>query len=195
MDRPIANSYWVVDGRFLAGEYPLGRRSADDGAERIQDFVDAGIDMFIDLTEPGECPPYDGLLPEGIDYHRSPIPDAKLPQLAQQMRALQREIAAALAAGKTIYVHCRAGIGRTGTTVGCYLVEQGLSGEAALTELNRLWQFCARSVTWPEIPQTGNQANYILGWPELRLAQDAAADTAEDAADSGSAVASGSATS
>jgi hypothetical protein len=96
------------------------------------------------------------------------------------MRALQREIADALAAGKNIYVHCRAGIGRTGTTVGCYLVEQGLSGEAALAELNRLWQFCARSVTWPEVPQTGNQANYILGWPELRLMQDGPADTDAD---------------
>ena len=35
-----------------------------------------------------------------------------------------------------MYVHCRAGIGRTGTVIGCLLAERGSAGDAALQELN-----------------------------------------------------------
>ncbi|HTP39990.1 MAG TPA: hypothetical protein VMI92_10495, partial [Steroidobacteraceae bacterium] len=86
MERPIANSYWVVDGRFLAGEYPTGKFGSDaKGAERVRQLLAAGINLFIDLTEPDECTPYDELLPGNVDYLRSPIPDAQLPKQVAQM--------------------------------------------------------------------------------------------------------------
>ena len=47
------------------------------------------------------------------------------------MRAIQAHCARA-GAGRRVYVHCRAGIGRTGTVIGCYLAEQGLDGPAAV---------------------------------------------------------------
>ena len=182
MERPIANSYWVVDGRFLAGEYPTGKFGSDaKGAERVRQLVAAGINLFIDLTEPDECTPYDELLPGNVDYLRSPIPDAQLPKQVAQMRALQRDIAHALGAGRRVYVHCRAGIGRTGTTVGCFLVEQGLDGDAALTELNRLWLQSARSDSWPQLPQTDKQAAYIRGWTPTGEARAHTAAVAEAA--------------
>jgi ADP-ribosyl-[dinitrogen reductase] hydrolase len=69
-------------------------------------------------------------------------------------------------------VHCRAGIGRTGTVVGCWLVEQGLAGEDALDELNRLWQQCERSQVWISIPETEAQVEYVRRWaPRARPAQ------------------------
>lgn len=40
-----------------------------------------------------------------------------------------RYLDACRAAGGTPYVHWRAGRGRTGTVVGCYLVRRGLDGE------------------------------------------------------------------
>jgi ADP-ribosylglycohydrolase len=163
MDRPLPNSYWVLPGRFLAGEYPLGagRRNAVD---RIGQLVAAGLDLFIDLTEPGECPAYDELLPGSVYYVRKPIPDHDIPSAPAQMREIQDEIARALSSGRRIYLHCRAGIGRTGTTVGCYLVEQGIDGDGALIELNRLWQQSARAPSWPEIPQTPEQHDYVRRW-------------------------------
>src|SRR6185437_8143894 len=70
----------------------------------------------------------------------------------------------ALQSGRCVYIHCRAGIGRTGTVVGCFLVERGLAGEAALDELNRLWQQNERSHSWPSVPETPDQTKYVVNW-------------------------------
>jgi protein tyrosine phosphatase len=80
------------------------------------------------------------------------------------MRQILTVIGEALARERRIYVHCRAGIGRTGTVVGCFLAEQGIKGKAALKELNKLWKESERSKSWPKIPQTEQQADYIRGW-------------------------------
>jgi ADP-ribosyl-[dinitrogen reductase] hydrolase len=167
MERPLPNSYWVVPGRFLAGEHPVGRqgRHEDGGRARVELLLAAGISCFVDLTEEGECQPYELLLPATAGYLRHPIRDQKVPRRAGQMRRIQGDIGAALAAGRGVYLHCRAGIGRTGMVAGCFLVEQGLEGEHALRTLNELWTAqSARAATWPEIPQTIVQADYIRHW-------------------------------
>lgn len=167
MERPLPNSYWVVPGRFLAGEHPAGRvgRHEDGGRARVQLLVASGISCFVDLTEEGECQPYHPLLPDTTGYLRHAIRDQQVPRRATQMRRIQDDIAAALAAGRNVYLHCRAGIGRTGMVAGCFLVEQGYDGERALRELNALWTAqSARAATWPAVPQTLVQADYIRHW-------------------------------
>ena len=171
MDRPLPNSYWLVPGRFLAGEHPVGReRQSDDaGRARLELLIAAGISCFIDLTEEGECQSYELLLPPTVGYLRHAIRDQRTPRRAAQMRRIQDEIAATLAAGRNIYLHCRAGIGRTGMVAGCFLVEQGHDGERALRELNVLWTTqCARAASWPAVPQTIVQADYIRDWAPRR---------------------------
>jgi len=178
MNRPLANSYWVQDGRVLAGEYPTGREAklTAEGHARVHSLVSAGIDCFIDLTEAGEGPAYDTLLPKGVMYLRHAIRDQDVPRRQAQMRRIQDDIAAALAGGRSLYLHCRAGIGRTGLTVGCFLVEQGRDGDEALREINVLWtQQCARAASWPSIPQTPQQADYIRSWRARRRSGSAAA--------------------
>lgn len=167
MNRPLANSYWVLPGRLLAGEHPSGREATlnDTARARVRELIAAGINCFVDLTEEGECPGYELLLPPTATYLRRAIRDQMVPRRFTQMRRVQDEIASALAAGRNIYVHCRAGIGRTGMVAGCYLVEQGLAGSDALRDLNVLWTTqCARAATWPAIPQTPEQADYIRKW-------------------------------
>jgi ADP-ribosyl-[dinitrogen reductase] hydrolase len=172
MQRPLANSYWVRPGLLLAGEHPVSLDGRDT-EKRLQRLLTAGINGFVDLTQPGELPDYRALLPAGVDYWRSAIADASVPQDPEQMRAIQAYIRSALERGRRLYVHCRAGIGRTGIVTGCYLAEQGLDGAAALKELNRLWGQSERAASWPQVPQTEQQADYIRGWRPQRLAADA----------------------
>ncbi len=52
-ERPLPDSYWVIPGKLLAGEYPGSRF---DGLTRqiIRVLLECGIDYFLDLTEEGE---------------------------------------------------------------------------------------------------------------------------------------------
>lgn len=164
---PLPNSYWLEPGRILAGEYPGG---ADEQAtvERIGRLLAAGIDSFIDLTEPGECDPYEGYLPtpysrQPVLYLRLPIPDHGLPRSAEQMQEILDEIASALAGGRRVYLHCRAGIGRTNLVAGCWLANAD-GGDAALAELNERWRGSARSSSWPTVPETDAQHHFVRNW-------------------------------
>jgi ADP-ribosyl-[dinitrogen reductase] hydrolase len=163
ISKPLAESYWVIPGRFLAGRYP-GGKAPRDAERRVASLLQAGFDAFIDLTEAGELPPYDIYLPASAHYVRKPIPDHGVPLHSEQMGEIQAEIDTALKRGRRVYLHCRAGIGRTGIAVGCHLIENGMSPDAALIRLNELWQANERSTTWPDVPETDEQRDYILGW-------------------------------
>lgn len=150
---PIPVSYWVHPGELLAGEYPinlpppgqsqLADRSLGD-RQRVTRLLQAGVTDFIDLTEEGEQPPYLPLLRRvaaelGVEaaHHRCPMTDWQPPAPAA-IRATLDLLDALLAEGRTVYVHCKAGIGRTGTVIATHLVRRGLSGEEALAEMVRL---------------------------------------------------------
>jgi ADP-ribosyl-[dinitrogen reductase] hydrolase len=153
----------VVPGKLLAGEYP-GGATPEATRDRLKRLVGAGVGVFIDLTQPGELSPYEAELPPGVLYLRRPIPDHGLPAEPGQMAAILEALRQALDAPRPVYLHCRAGIGRTGMVVGCFLVEQGLGGDAALDELDRLWQQSARSAHWPSVPETAEQVDYVRRW-------------------------------
>jgi protein-tyrosine phosphatase/ADP-ribosylglycohydrolase len=166
---PIPNSYWVQPGRLLAGEYP-GSMSRADAMERVQRLLAAGVTSFIDLTEEGELPDYASVLPElterRVRHRRLAIIDHSLPDSSAHMARILDLIDSELAAGQCVYLHCRAGIGRTGTAVGCYLVRSGLSNDDAYDRLQLLWKQCARSRRWPSIPETSEQVDFVLRWRE-----------------------------
>jgi hypothetical protein len=167
---PLPNSYWVLPGRLLAGEHPCGR---DDTVtrRRVDLLLAAGVRSFVDLTQDDEMPAYAQHLPKKVEYWNLPIPDHSVPQDPARMREIQLALAEGMVDGGAVYVHCRAGIGRTGTAIGCWLRERGMAPQAALAELNRLWRQSARAVRWPGIPETQEQETYILEWPvEVRNA-------------------------
>ncbi len=75
---PLPNSYWVIPGKLLGGEYP-GGEAEEETRQRLRALMDAGVDCFVNLTRPGELPAYSTQLPEGIWYFHLPIVDHGLP--------------------------------------------------------------------------------------------------------------------
>ncbi len=175
---PLLNAYWVLPGRLLAGEHPAGA-SPEATRERLARLRAAGIRVIVDVTEPGEIGGYDDALPLAIEYCRKPIPDHGLPGRREHMCEILDCLHESLAAGKPCYVHCRAGIGRSATVIGCLLVERGLTGEQALEELARLWPQSERSRDWPHIPETAAQSEYVRAWSPRQIA---VSEAPEDAA-------------
>ena len=171
-DRPSANSYWVVPGRFAAGEYPGAWRLAESSA-RIKSLLEAGIDHFIDLTHHDELFPYSEIaeqqarqLGRTVGYERHPVDDASIPHSPEDMAAILDAIDIALNDGKTVYLHCWGGVGRTGTVVGCWLVRHGRSGEEALRQVAEWWQGVEKAYRLPHSPETTEQQAYVCNWSE-----------------------------
>ena len=171
MNRPISESYWVEPGRLLAGEYP-GDYDEELARKRIEALIKAGFNTFIDLTQPNEMSPYVNILIElsqaqhvEVKHQRFAIRDFGLPS-REQMRSILDTIDAELHDGRKIYLHCWGGIGRTGTTVGCYLVRGGKTGEEALRQLAEWWQDVPKSFYHQHSPETLEQMNFIRNWAE-----------------------------
>ena len=162
--RPDPNTYWMIEGRLLAGEYP-GARDPVQAKVKVAAFLDAGITTFIDLTEEHELAPYAPLLPPtGVEHRRFPIRDLSVPRDARYLHDILDAIDAALDAGRNVYVHCWGGIGRTGTVVACWLQRHGRGPDEALQELARLWQNMAKRHRQPRSPETDEQIAWVRNW-------------------------------
>jgi ADP-ribosyl-[dinitrogen reductase] hydrolase len=165
---PLANTYWALPGLLLAGEHPSGL-TPEATRQRLSTLLACGVECFLDLTHPAEIDPYDQALPFQVEYLRKPIRDHGLPEKREHMMEILDCLHDTLRSGRPAYVHCRAGIGRTGMVVGCLLVERGLTGEQALDELARLWQQSERAKFWPSVPETDAQAQYVRRWKPRKL--------------------------
>ncbi len=136
-------------------------------APRSQTDIDSiqnqGIDAILNLC--AEC--YDLHEIEraaGLEVHWLPVADENAPELdtAQKELAWMDSI---LAQGKKLLVHCRFGIGRTGTLMVAWLLKQGYTMDDALEMLShtpaepksrRQWEFLnafSLSVGKPAIPR------------------------------------------
>jgi hypothetical protein len=166
---PPIDTYWVIPGKLIAGEYPGTRLIYDPLLARKLDYLlEHKVSYFLDLTEPGELTPYDeklfeeaGWMGYQVEYHRFPIPDYGVPSRVK-MNELLDTLDAAMQAGQVVYLHCWGGIGRTGTLVGCYLVRHGLTGEQALARLAALRSGLPDA--WRRSPESDSQWQMVLEW-------------------------------
>jgi Polymorphic toxin system, DSP-PTPase phosphatase len=112
-------------GRLFAGPMPAPPYDAAVAALRA-----AGVATVACLLERDEMPPALGVAygRAGLTVLRFPIIDLGIPIDADAFRVFLRDLLRRLRAGEDLYVHCLAGLGRTGTALACLLV---LEGEAA----------------------------------------------------------------
>ena len=160
--------YWVVPGKLLAGEYP---RNVDEGSsrEKLAMLTDAGVSAFIDLTEADEgLEPYAHML-DGPSHERFAIRDMSIPSSKELTTAALDAIDRYLAGGRTVYVHCWGGVGRTGTIIGCWLARHGEPGQAALDRLGELWLENPKSRLGQRSPERPEQERYVREWMETAV--------------------------
>ncbi len=164
------DGFWVEAGRLAAGPYP-GAPTKEEATAKLDEFLDAGITCFVDLTEEGEgrppLYPYAQLLRNraairGVDVRhiRLPIRDVQVPQ-PWIARAALHVIDEALAHDEVVYVHCWGGVGRTGTIVGCRLAGQGETDPLARLQELRAGTARAHRVA----PETEEQRKFVTSWP------------------------------
>jgi ADP-ribosyl-[dinitrogen reductase] hydrolase len=169
---PIADSYWVSD-TLIAGEYP-GAKHRAPARLRLRRMLAAGIETFVDLTEAGEwqasgaVEPYEQLVREAADeldrdlrYHRRPIRDVAPPSVDAMVEILDL-IDREAAEGRTVYVHCYGGVGRTATVVGAHLVRGGADGAEALERVQALRAMTPKANR--RSPETGDQRALVRDW-------------------------------
>jgi atypical dual specificity phosphatase len=133
------NIDWIELQKLAAGPIPLGARD-------IRSLHDQGIRAVLSLTENSlwiqrEITP---MLFRELDmtYLHEPIPDGCPPDLEAAQRIIQH-INDSQGEGRTVFVHCHAGIGRTGTVLHLYYLAHGLSLDQAKIAVRRGRSVCS----------------------------------------------------
>ena len=166
---PIIESYWVEDNHFLAGEYP-GSYDPESTRLRMDAFLEAGVNTFIDLTQAHELVPYENILKEQAEihgvlasYHRFAMRDHGAPS-AETMTGILNTMDEAIHNGGCVYVHCWGGVGRTGMVVGCYLIRHGIPNEQALAQVDQLYKTRPKNPYFSHSPENREQIEFVLNW-------------------------------
>ena len=145
----------------------------EEAEGKVTALLEAGIDHFIDLTGEGELFPYleiareaGRLLGVEVGHERRPIADLGVPRSPEDMAGTLDAIDSALERGRTVFVHCWRGVGRTGTVVACWLVRHGCSGDEALARTAQWWREMEKVNRHPQSPETTEQREYVRRWTD-----------------------------
>jgi protein-tyrosine phosphatase len=145
----------------------MARPRADDWLQTdVADWKTSGVDMVVSLLEREEISEL-GLQREaelcrssGIDFISFPIRDRGLPESQQEASRVARSLATELRDGRSVAIHCRAGIGRSSLIAACAIICSGIEAEEALALIS-----AARGLT---VPDTDEQRDWVLAFGEAQ---------------------------
>lgn len=163
--KPSGYSYRVTE-RIWAGEYPVWEWNPNMQVRQLRLYTDFGITDFLDLTEVGEMPPYEALLPPQVRRYSFPIPNCGVPHDVRSVDRMFDRMEGVLRnhPERRLYIHCHGGVGRTGMIVACGLARQwDLCADDALDEMRRRFAAHARS-SWMSAPETEAQIDFVRAY-------------------------------
>ncbi len=139
-------------------------RGGESFAEDLRQIRNLGFDLLVSLLTTAEVSEfYLGREAEeskqcDLEFRSLPIPDLGVPRSADDFRKLVDDLSDALDAGKSVAIHCRQGIGRSGLLVAALLVASGLNPKVAIERVSD-----ARGLP---VPETGEQRQWIMQFAE-----------------------------
>jgi len=157
----MSRLFWIEVGG--TGRMAItARPRADDWLDgEIDAWKRAGIDAVVSLLEREEAAER-GLQREaevcrsnGIDFVSFPIPDRGVPDPDATSRIV-RDLAARLHEGRSIAIHCRAGIRRSSIMAACVLIHCGIDAETALASI--------KSARGLNVPDTDEQRDWVVAF-------------------------------
>jgi protein tyrosine phosphatase (PTP) superfamily phosphohydrolase (DUF442 family) len=120
-------------GHLGVVDQQVWRGSAPSSLGGYRALVDAGVTTVVDLrSEPGSAAEDAPLEALGLDVVHIPLRDGQTPNQAE----VGRFLAVVRDAKGTVFVHCAAGVGRTGSMVAAYLVATGQANGFEATARN-----------------------------------------------------------
>ncbi len=123
---------WIVPGKVGSSSLPGAVIDIDHDLAALRVV---GVTLLITLTNSDL--PKEALRRHGLRNLHLPIYDREAPSLGQ-MRMLAVLMSRFLRRGEVLGVHCRAGIGRTGTVLAGWLIAEGLTAEEALRRVRAI---------------------------------------------------------
>ena len=133
-------------GALLLGPCPGRRKEAlDDTASRaaltedLSRLAALGATGLLSLVEAREFPDgfADAVRAARLEWTHLPIPDYGVPDTGFMADWRRLDLARRLREGESWAIHCRAGLGRTGTVAALLLVENGTSAADAIAQIRR----------------------------------------------------------
>lgn len=144
-------------GRWKARdlEVDLGSLRRDHGISRLVCLVEEheleslGIPHLLTQAES-----------EGLQALHVPLPDGGTPKDPEAMEALVASVLGWLAAGEDVFLHCWAGLGRTGTVAAACLIARGCNPSEAVDLVRKVR---------PGAVETSRQENFLRVYAAWRI--------------------------
>lgn len=142
---------WVTD--------QLGVGHAPMSYPQLNAIREQGVDAILNLC--GEfCDLHDIESEAGFEVHYLPLEDEEAPCLIELEKTLEW-LDEAIYLGKKVLIHCRHGIGRTGTVLNSYLLRRGLGHKLAGRALKKVKSKPANFVQWRTVRKYGKQSGRL----------------------------------